>query len=188
MTDVKEHPQAVVLFADGFEEVEAVTPVDFLRRAGITTHMVGVKDRDVVGSRGMRMTTDYTIDELDSDVAVVILPGGIPGATNLSESPEVQDLVKKQFESGRLVAAICAAPAVVLGRHGWLEQRRFTCAPGWEKEVQDGFFSEDRVVVHTNLITSRGAGTAAEFACEIIRSLIGDEAARHVHQSTLQKD
>ncbi|MFW5801101.1 MAG: DJ-1 family glyoxalase III [Spirochaeta sp.] len=181
-------PQAVVLFADGFEEVEAVTPVDFLRRAGIETHMVGVPDRDVVGSRGIRMTTDYTLDELEGDVQAVILPGGLPGASNLAADENVRALLKNQFASGRMVAAICASPAVVLGSQGFLKGRRFTCAPGKEKDVADGEFSEDRVVIDGNLITSRGAGTAAEFAIAVIRELAGDAAAQKVHRSTLQKD
>ncbi|AFG38529.1 DJ-1 family glyoxalase III [Spirochaeta africana] len=181
-------PRAIVLFADGFEEVEAVTPVDFLRRAGIETHMVGVTDRDVIGSRGIRMTTDYTLDELEGAVEAVILPGGMSGAQNLAASGEVAELLQGQFAAGRLVAAICAAPAVVLSAQGYLKGRRFTCFPGLEQKVTDGQFCEDRVVIDDNLITSRGAGTAAEFACEIIRRLSGDEAAGKVHTSTLQKD
>ncbi|GAB6088992.1 DJ-1 family glyoxalase III [Spirochaeta dissipatitropha] len=182
---MKERPQAVVLFADGFEEVEAVTPVDFLRRAGIVTHMVGIQDRDVVGSHGIRITTDYTLDELDTTPEVIIVPGG-PGVVNLASDPAVCSLLEQQFSSGRYIAAICAAPAKVLGPLGLLVNRRYTCYPGLEENLKEGEFSTDRVVVDGNLISSRAAGSSAEFSREIIRILAGDEAADGVHSSTLQ--
>lgn len=183
---MQNHPQAIVLFANGFEEVEGLTPVDFLRRAGIEVHMVGVPDRDVVGGHGIRVTTDYTLDELDAGVDAVILPGGMPGAANLAADEDVQRLIADQLAAGKLVGAICAAPAVVLAPQGHLQGRRFTCFPGREKDVSDGTFLEDRVVTDGNLITSRGAGTAAEFSRELIRALAGDEAAEKVHRTTLQ--
>jgi len=180
---------AIVLFATGFEEVEGITQVDFLRRAGIEVTMVGVEARDVAGNHGVLVHTDVVMDDLPADPGTdaVVLPGGMPGAQNLSESPLVLSLVKRYFDSGRLVAAICAAPGVVLGRTEILDGRQFTCYPGFQERVPRGQFVEDRVVVAGNVITSRGPGTAAEFAEAIVRYLVGSEAAERLHTTTLQR-
>lgn len=179
--------KAAVLFADGFEEVEAITPVDFLRRAGIQVLTAGVGTREVAGSHEIRVTTDTTVDELPRNLDAVIVPGGMPGAKNIALSKKAVSIIVEASNAGRLVAAICAAPGVVLAGTGLLAGKRFTCYPGYENEISDGTFSEDRVVRDGNLITSRGAGTAAEFAIEIIRYLEGDEAAAKVHRATIQK-
>lgn len=178
--------KAYVLLADGFEEVEAITQIDFLRRAGIETVAVGVTGKDVVGGHDIRINTDRTLDELIDDADAVVVPGGASGAQRIAEEPAAVSLVRDTLESGKLVAAICAAPGLVLGAHDLLGERTFTCYPGFEKHATTGVFSEDRVVVDGNLITSRGPGTAAEFALAIVRYLCGQEPAAELHQKTLQ--
>ena len=179
--------KAAILLADGFEEVEAITQIDFLRRAGIELKIVGVGNKDITSAREVRINTDETIDELDEDFDAVILPGGLGGAKNLSSNQEVLNLVKEMHDEGKYIAAICASPAVVLAPLGLLKGKTFTCFPGFENNIEDGTFSEDRVVVDGKLITSRAPGTAAEFAYEIIRHLQDKAAADKVSQSTLQK-
>ncbi len=177
---------AIVLLADGFEEVEAVTSIDFLRRAGIRVAVVGVTGRDVVGGHDIRINTDITVDEWTDDYDVLVIPGGRTGAENIAANGEAMQLIRSAIAADRLVAAICAAPGVVLGAHGLLGAHRFTSYPGFETRAISGTFSEDRVVHDGMLITSRGAGTAAEFAEEIVRTLVGREEASKLHAATLQ--
>jgi len=179
--------KAVVLLADGFEEVEAITQIDFLRRAGIETIVCGVTGRDIVGGHDVRINTDVTLDEFMDEVDAVVLPGGAAGAQSISDSEAAVRLVRAALTEGRLVAAICAAPGLVLGKHDMLGDRRFTCYPGFEQHARSGSFCEERVVRDGNLITSRGPGTAAEFAIAIVEYLVDQPAARELHQKTLQK-
>ncbi|WP_028973754.1 DJ-1 family glyoxalase III [Spirochaeta cellobiosiphila] len=174
-----------VLLAPGFEEVEAITPIDFLRRAGIRVIIVGVEASHIVGSRGVSLHADVLLDELPDGVDGLVLPGGMPGATNLSLNDKVLDIIEKYWKENKLVAAICAAPAVVLNKVGLLEGRQFTCYPGFEEGLE-GDFSQDSVVVDNNLITSRGPGTAAAFSEKIIEYLLHVDKADNVHQTTLQ--
>ncbi|MFW5742664.1 MAG: DJ-1 family glyoxalase III [Spirochaetota bacterium] len=180
--------RAVVLLADGFEEVEAVTQIDFLRRAGIEVVVAGVTGRDVVGGHDVRVTADITIDEYSDSFDAVVIPGGATGAQNIAADEEAMRLVRRAFEEGKLVAAICASPGVVLGANGLLGTSTFTSYPGFEAEATSGSFVENRVVVDGNLITSRGPGTAAEFAEAIVTFLVGRDAADELHRKTLQKD
>jgi 4-methyl-5(b-hydroxyethyl)-thiazole monophosphate biosynthesis len=176
-----------VLLAEGFEEVEAVTPIDFLRRGGVEVVTAGVGGTTVTGAHGVPFTADALLQDVPAELDGVVIPGGMPGAANIAKSAVAVELVKKLFAAGKLVAAICAAPGVVLGPNGFLKGRRFTCYPGYEKDVPGAFFSEDRVVVDGNLITSRGPGTAAEFALALVERLAGKEAAGKVHRDTLQR-
>jgi len=176
-----------LLLAPGFEEVEAVTPADFLRRAGIDVRLVGVGGRLVEGSHGIRLEADLTLEELAEEPEGVILPGGMPGAANLAASPAAVELIRRVHSQGRLVAAICAAPAVVLEPAGVLAGKRATCFPGFEERFTTARFSASRVVVDGNLITSRGPGTAAEFAVKLIEHIAGREKAQEVHRRTLQR-
>ncbi len=175
----------VVLLADGFEEVEAITPIDYARRAGIDVTVAGVSGRDVLGGHGIRVSSDITLDELHGSFDAVIIPGGTGGAENISSDEASMALIRRHLYDGALVAAICAAPAVVLGRHSLLSDRRFTCYPGLEETVEVGTHSEDRVVIDGNLITSRGAGTAAEFSFAIIEYLLDVETAESVRSQIL---
>ena len=178
--------KVAVLLADGFEEVEVVTPADFLRRAGIEVVISSIGGEIVTGSNNIIIKADNTIDALPADLDGIILPGGMPGATNLAQSEAVMQLLHKMNNNSKLVAAICAAPALVLGGAGLLEGRKFTCYPGFEKEVAGADFCTERVVQDGNIITSRGAGTAAEFSIAVIEYLLDSEAANSVKEGTLQ--
>jgi 4-methyl-5(b-hydroxyethyl)-thiazole monophosphate biosynthesis len=188
--------KVIVLLADGFEEVEAVTPIDYLRRAGleVSTAAVG-KSRVVTGSHGIPLNADALLSELadlegTASPDVVVLPGGMPGASNLAASADAAKLLRAMAAAGKLVAAICASPAVVLAPLGLLAGRNFTCYPGMEKQVNSslnpgGHWSEDRVVVDGNTVTSRGAGTAGEFAVALISLLLGEAEGKNTASSVL---
>jgi protein deglycase len=182
--------RVAVLLADGFEEVEAITPIDFLRRAEVEVIAVGVTGASVTGGHGIVVGSDVEMDQANDQFATsldgVVVPGGTAGAENIAGSEKAMTLIRHCLDSGKLVAAICAAPGVVLGGNGLLEGRRFTCYPGFESRAQNGRFSEDRVVVDGNLITSRGPGTAAEFSLAVIDYLVGEETASNLRRGTLQ--
>jgi len=183
--------KAVVLLAEGFEEVEALTPVDYLRRAGVEVRTLGVAGSTVRGGHGIAVQADIELSKLEvskltEEADCVVVPGGGKGAENLAASPAAVELIKRQFASGKLVAAICAAPAVVLhGACGILKGRRFTGFPGTEKNVVGATFSEDRVVEDGNLITSRSAGCAGEFSRAIVKALVGEKAADELAERVL---
>ncbi|MDR3247792.1 MAG: DJ-1/PfpI family protein [Treponema sp.] len=181
--------KAIILLATGFEEVEAVTPIDYLRRSGIEVTTAAIGDsRKVTGSHGISVEADTTLNVLAerSDWDAALIPGGMPGATNLAASKEVSALLSAMARSGKIVAAICASPAVVLAPLGLLAGKRFTCYPGMEKDLDPAAqWSADRVVIDGNLITSRGAGTAALFAFAVIEQLLGKAAAEKISQAVL---
>lgn len=179
--------RVVVLLAEGFEEIEAVTPIDYLRRAGVEVITAGLDRRTVRGGHGIALEADTTLDALPPGLDAVVVPGGSAGAANLAKSARVAELVTRMHGEGKLVAAICAAPAKVLAPTGILRGRRATCYPGLESELVGSEFSEQRVVTDGNLITSRGAGTAAEFASEVVRYLAGPDAAGKVSAAVLQR-
>lgn len=179
---------ALVLLADGFEEVEALTPVDYLRRAGLTALAVSVSGSPTVtGARGVTVAADAVLSRLPAAFDCLVLPGGQPGTRNLAANGGVVELARRAMAGGVLVAAICAAPALVLGKAaGLLSGRRFTCFPGMEGEAgPGGIFSADRVVVDGNLITSRAAGTAGEFSIAIVQALCGAAKAEEVSKAVL---
>jgi 4-methyl-5(b-hydroxyethyl)-thiazole monophosphate biosynthesis len=175
-----------LLLAEGFEEVEALTTVDFLRRAQLDVRIVGIGDGVIEGSHGISVVPDMSIDQLTGEVEGVIVPGGMPGAENVASSDKALELIRRADERGRLVAAICAAPAVVLEKAGVLRGRGATCYPGFENRFTDVDFRQDRVVVDGNLVTSRGPGTAAEFSMALIEILAGKKAADEIASATLQ--
>jgi 4-methyl-5(b-hydroxyethyl)-thiazole monophosphate biosynthesis len=178
---------ALVFLADGFEEVEAVTPVDFLRRAGVEVVTVAVgESKTVAGAHGVRVVADRTLAEAGGlSYDAVILPGGMPGSANLAASGPVGSIVREAAAKGKLVAAICAAPAVALAPWGILAGKKYTCFPGMEKDVSGATRVADDVALDGNLITSRGAGTAALFALAVIEYLLGREAAEKIGKATL---
>jgi protein deglycase len=177
---------ACILMADGFEEVETITPIDYLRRAGIDVKILGVTGKTVSGSHGIKVESDFGTEGFAKDYDCVVVPGGGRGAGNIAASPSAVYLIKRHFGAGKLVAAICAAPAIVLhGACGILQGRRFTCFPGLEAKVSGAAFSEERVVVDGNLITSRAAGTSGEFAAAIVSALLGADAAKDLAEDVL---
>ena len=172
-----------ILLADGFEEIEALAVADILRRAGVPAMLTGVRDIDVIGSHDICVEADITISEVDfDDVDAVILPGGMPGTENLAKSKAVCDMVKDTFSKQKLVCAICAAP-LVLGRLDILRGKKATCFPGFENELKGAEISIDKVCKDGNVITSKGPGTAHDFAFEIVKALKGQEVAEKVKSS-----
>jgi 4-methyl-5(b-hydroxyethyl)-thiazole monophosphate biosynthesis len=180
--------KALVFLADGFEEVEAVTPIDYLRRAGIEVTTASVSgNKTVTGAHDLSIAADVLIGELPAETAwdVLICPGGMPGASNLAASVAVNALLKAQAAAGRWIAAICAAPAVVLAPLGLLSGRRFTCYPGMEDRVSGAHWSAGKVVTDGNIVTSRGAGTAGLFAATVIGKVLNQGEAEKIAKSVL---
>lgn len=179
---------AVVVLADGFEEIEAVTPVDILRRAGIQVTVAGVGKTEITGSNGIRVLADTRVDQVLDLPDALVLPGGAQGAANLRDCVEVSRLIERMDAEKRLIAAICASPAVVLAKTGVLDGRKATCYPGYEKTLpRKIFFSDSRVVSDGGVITSRGPGTALEFSLQIVLELVGKDAADSILQKTLAR-
>lgn len=176
---------AVVVLADGFEEIEAVTPIDLLRRSGVRVVVAGLDKTSVTGARGVVFGCDTTLDLVPPGWDALILPGGLPGANNLAASPLVHTALNDALARQAWVGAICAAPAVVLGSLGVLEGRRFTGYPGTETSVPGGRFVPEAVVVDGCLITSRGVGTAAAFALKLVEVLVGPEKAAATARAVL---
>ncbi|MDR2701916.1 MAG: DJ-1/PfpI family protein [Spirochaetaceae bacterium] len=183
--------KALVFLADGFEEVEAVTPIDYLRRSGVEVVIAAIgQSLSVKGSHGIALTADTTIAALNetetlnpADWDCVFVPGGMPGSSNLAACVPVGNFFREMAKAGKTIAAICAAPVVFLAPLGLLEGRKFTCYPGMEQGLTG--CTEDRVVIDGNLITSRAAGTAAEFALALIEKLAGGDAAKKLKAATL---
>ena len=182
--------KVLVLLAEGFEEVEAITPIDYLRRAGIEVQVVSIagdRSLQVRASHGLAVQAEARLQDVAQDTSWdgVLLPGGMPGASHLAASETVGALVKALAGAGKLVAAICASPAVVLFPLGLLQGRRFTCFPGMETTVSGAQWVEDKVVQDGNIITSRGAGTAGVWATEIIAYLTDPDTAQKIAATVL---
>jgi 4-methyl-5(b-hydroxyethyl)-thiazole monophosphate biosynthesis len=157
-----------------------------LRRGEIDLTVAGVTGKQVTGAHGVVITADRTIDELDfTQFDCVVLPGGMPGAKNLAESDEVMEFTASMYADGRLVAAICAAPAVVLGPAGMLKGRRAVCYPGAESYSPDSHFINERCVRDGNLITAQGPGCAADFSFAVLDALKGEKTAHEVRKHAL---
>lgn len=173
--------KVLVVLAEGFEEVEALTPVDFLLRAGAQVTLAGLGAKTVSGSHKISVNCECTLDQTPaSGWDAIVLPGGMPGATNLASSPLVTERIMNTFNEGKLVCAICASPAVVLAPLGILKDRRAVCYPGMDREAPEVQFYSSKVLTDKNVVTARGAGCAAEFAFEIISALYGREKADSV--------
>jgi len=176
---------AVIVLADGFEEIEAITPVDLLRRAGVQVVVAALTGLTVVGARGVKVVCDLTLENLPSGGDALLLPGGLPGAQHLADSPLVRRAVSETLGHGGWVAAICAAPALVLGTHGFLRGRAFTCYPGMEDPAFGGQYRTDAVVVDGTLVTSRGVATAGAFGLKLVELLAGAQKASEVSRAVL---
>ncbi len=159
--------------ADGFEELEAIAPIDLLRRAGAELLTVGVTGSTVTGSHKIAFKADLTADEISFDgIEAVILPGGMPGTLNLEGDPVVQRALDYCAENGILICSICAAPSVP-GHKGLLNGREATCYPGFEEALLGAELSDKYVVRDGSFITARGAGVAVDFGLEIVEALYG---------------
>jgi 4-methyl-5(b-hydroxyethyl)-thiazole monophosphate biosynthesis len=180
-------PTALIFIAHGSEEIESITPGDVLVRAGVDVTYAGVGGTSLRGSRGLPLAADIPAEELADDLFdAVVLPGGGTGAENLGASEHVARVVRAHWEAGRIVAAICAAPALVLAPLGLLEARRATCYPSFEDRLGKGVSHAGGPVVEDGkLITSRGPGTAIDFALTLARRLAGEEKADQVREAML---
>ncbi|MGH7198114.1 MAG: DJ-1 family glyoxalase III [Candidatus Omnitrophota bacterium] len=178
----------LIVLAEGFEEIEAITPIDVLRRAGLEVVVAGVGKREITGSHGITVETDVILEQYQETPDAVVLPGGMPGASNLKDSQALQDILQKMKKAGRLIGAICASPAVVLSPAGILDGKKATCFPGFESEFSSKvIFSQDRVVRDGQVITSKGPGSALEFALELVSQLVNPEAAKKLAQTMVVK-
>ncbi|HIW20944.1 MAG TPA: DJ-1/PfpI family protein [Candidatus Dorea intestinavium] len=170
-----------VLLAEGFEEVEALTAVDLLRRAQIYVDTVSIEEGyGVSGAHGILVQTEDLFQEVDFSLFdMIVLPGGMPGTRNLEMHKGVKQVINEYNNNNKLIAAICAAPTI-LGKMGLLKGRKATCYPGMEEELHGAVVSSDSVCVDGNIITSRGVGTAIDFALRLIAILVNEEKAGEI--------
>ena len=171
-----------VFLADGFEDVEALIPVDVFRRGGLDVTTVSISDFPLVRSaHGVNIEADIMFEQGDfSDADLVFLPGGMPGASNLFEHKGVCKVVVDQFAAGKKIAAICAAPAVVLGQLGLLEGKKATCYPGFEDMLDGAQYTADLVTVDGNVTTGEGPAAAFPFAYELLAQLAGKQTSDQI--------
>ena len=176
----------LVFLADGFEEAEALVPVDMLRRCGIEVKTVSIMEsKTVTGTHGIQVLADEHYKEYSAEnFSAVILPGGLPGADYLENSAYVKEMVLSANENGKLVCAICAAPKV-LGAHGLLHGKKAVCYPGFEDKLIGATTSGDGVMIDGNIITSRAAGKCFDFAFEIAKALGKEKEAEEVKKGIL---
>lgn len=176
-----------IFMADGCEEIEALTPADLLRRAGIEVCMVSIMGRKTVhGAHEITFEADMLFEEADfSDGDVFMLPGGMPGTANLAAYQPLMELLKEKEKEGKRLAAICAAPALILGLNGFLQGKKAVCYPGMEEKLLGAEVQKAAVVTDGNITTSRGMGTAIAYGLEIIRLLQGEEAAAKMKTSVV---
>ncbi len=173
--------QILVPIADGTEEIEAVCIIDVLRRAGASVTVASVDSLQVTASRGVKLVADCLIkDCTDKVYDLIALPGGMPGAEHLRDSQDLRILLERQQKEGRLYAAICASPVVILQHHGLLKSMNATCHPAFTDTLVNIEAVETRVVVDGICITSRGPGTAIEFALKLVECLYGKEKAGEI--------
>ena len=172
--------------AEGFEDIEALAPVDIMRRAGLQVETVSITDEIVVTSaHGVGVVADKTLAEIDFDDAeLMFLPGGLPGATNLDACAELRNALVAHFKAGRLVAAICAAP-LVLGHLGILEGKRATCYPGFETELSGADYTASLVEQDGQFITGKGPGAAFELGYAIVERMMSKDVADQLREGMM---
>ena len=170
--------KVVILLANGFEECEALTPADVLRRAGAEVFLTSISgDTAVTGAHGITVVADTLISELDHDgIDALILPGGLKGTEALGESYQVAELIRKTAEAGSYVAAICAAPSV-LGKMGYLDERNIACYPGFEEAMPLANRTGEKVEVDDIFVTAEGMGVSLEFGLKLTELLYGVDTA-----------
>lgn len=172
--------RVLVVLADGFEEIEAVTLIDVLRRAGVEVTGASLGATCVRGAHNLSLLADCRLDDIQSDsFDCVLLPGGMPGSRNLRDDPRVLALLSRHAKEDRYIGAICAAP-IALEAAGVLKGKRATSFPGYD--LPSARYCEDRVVVDGKVVTSRGPGTALEFALEWVKILVGSGEAEQLKQ------
>lgn len=178
-------PRVVVILADGFEEVEAMSIIDILRRAEIETIIAGLHDGPVASTRKVKVIPDTVIDTMRAaDFDMIVLPGGQPGSDNMNADVRVISLVKEFAQKGKLLGAICAAP-IVLAKAGVLQGKHVTSFPAYQDHLGGGIYDETSVVMDGNIMTSRGPGTAFSFALAIVERLVSKEKAQKIKAAML---
>lgn len=177
--------QILIPLAQGFEEIEAITNIDILRRAGLDVLTAGLEDIQIEGGHGVKIETDIKISEVDVDnLEAVVLPGGMPGAANLKDNNQLRLIIEKLNEQKKLCAAICAAP-IVLYAAGILDGKNVTSYPGFDKEMSQCNYLEERVVIDGNIVTGRGPGVAMEFALTLVEYLLDTKAKIQLEEGML---
>ena len=178
--------QVCVFLADGFEEIEGLTVVDLLRRAGVEVTTISVtKDYTIHGAHGIDVQADKLFEEINfEEQDMLVLPGGMPGTTNLKNHKGLEALLRKFYQKGKFLAAICAAPSV-FGQYGFLNGRKATSYPGFEDTLEGADVVSDPVVVSDFVITSRGMGTAIPFSLALIEQLIDKNTADKIGKSII---
>lgn len=178
--------RAIIILATGFEELEAVSVIDILRRAGVELTIAGLDSINISSSRNVTIVTDKKFDDVKDEFDACILPGGMPGAMHLSHSKKLGGFIKKMYSKGSIIAAICASPAVVLAPLGILDNKTATCYPGMQNEFPaSAKYKEGAVAIDGNLITSRGPATSMDFAYAIVEKLIGKNIADKLRKDML---
>ena len=175
-----------MFLANGFEEVEALAPLDLLRRAEVEIKTVGIGGKTVVGAHGIPVIADITDGEFFGDFDMIILPGGMPGTLNLDGSAAVHSAIKSAVENDKYIAAICAAP-MILGKLGLLSGKEAICYPGFEKELIGATLSDKTVASDGRIITAKGMGVAVEFGLLLVGILKGGEVAEKLRKSTISE-
>ena len=178
--------KALVALAQGFEELEAVAVIDVLRRGGVDVTVAGVDSLQVKSSRKITFWADKQLKDCSDEFDAIVLPGGMPGSANLANSKELNASLKKFNNDKKIIAAICAAPAIVLASLGILDHKRATCYPGDQKIFnKTTVYNEDNVVVDDNVITSRGPATALEFGFVILEKLTDKNTVDKIKKAML---
>lgn len=170
-----------MFLADGFEEVEALAPLDILKRAGINVKTVGVGDNFITGTHGITVVCDLSTTGLEMPEIFdgVILPGGMPGTENLENNKTVQAFVDYAYNTNAYLCAICAAPSI-LGHKGYLNGKEAVCFPGYEQELEGAVISKKSVVRDGKTITAKGMGVAVDFGLEIVSAFLGQKEAEEL--------
>ncbi len=173
-----------VFLADGFEETEAIAPIDILKRFGKEVVTVGIGGGKITGAHGITVIADITDSDviMTDKVEMIVLPGGMPGTLNIEANPVVQQSIDYCVEHNIPIGAICAAPSI-LGKKGLLNGREAICFPGFEKFLEGATLSEKKVVTDGVFTTAKGAGVAVEFGLELVKVLCGEEKSESVRKA-----
>lgn len=178
-------PKVIVPLAQGFEEIEAISVVDILRRANVEVTMAGLEALHVTGAHGICVIADALLKELDGDAFdMIVLPGGLPGAFHLASDATLQTLLQAFDAQGKSIAAICAAPYAL--KSAGVLKNHYTCYPSFETKInQEGYTSSQKIVCDENVVTSQGPSTAMLFALKLVEILCGDTVAQKLQTDLL---
>ncbi len=180
--------RVLVLVAPGFEEIETITVIDILRRANIEVVSAGIEPGEITGSKKVKIVPDVHLNKVvnDENFDMIVLPGGMPGTTNLMKDESVKKIIQRMYKQGKFTSAICAAPTV-LSAIGLTTGKNITSHPSVKNEFQNESYKEDRVVVDGQIITGRSPGTAIEFAMKLVEILVGKEMVEEINKGVMAK-